>query len=115
MVKPSILHWHAIFAYSVAAMSFGTFIVLSLAVASANPYATEPARFLGNIGCYGAMLVPTAMAYAMVPLLPPRPWAWVVNVMALALTLPSLCLLPAALPLMVGFFRDDVKAWYGRS
>jgi hypothetical protein len=59
------------------------------------------------------MGVPLAAAYAAAPLLPKRKWAWIYGIIAIGIGLTSACTLPAAIPLLIFWLKDDTKFFYG--
>lgn len=57
--------------------------------------------------------LPFAAIFAAAPLLPKRPWAWIVNLVLICLSLTSLCCLPVGVPLLIFWIRDEVRHYYG--
>ncbi len=43
---------------------------------------------------------------------PRKPWAWTAHVVVLVLTVGSCCM-PFALPILINWFKDETKDWYG--
>lgn len=110
--KPPLLKWQALFCYSVAVCTFGWFLVMTLAVSQTQPFGVRPTDFFVGIGCFGLTSVPFTLLYGVAPSLPRRGWGWTANVGALYLASVTIFLLPFTIPLLVGFSRDDMKAWY---
>lgn len=54
-----------------------------------------------------------AVAYAVAPFLPKRPWAWVINLSLIAINILAVCLLPLALPLLVFWVRENTQRFFG--
>ena len=59
--------------------------------------------------------VPLAILYFVAALLPPRPWSWVVGIVAIAFALSSCCCVPVAVPLLIYWLKPETKAYFGRS
>ena len=47
--------------------------------------------------------------------LPPRPRVWIYNIVVIALGFASCCCMPATIPLLIFWLRDDTKHYFGRS
>ena len=60
------------------------------------------------IGIGLVLLVP----YAAGPLLPRERWAWIVGVVLIGIGMTSLCCLPVAIPLLLGWLKPETKAYY---
>jgi membrane protease YdiL (CAAX protease family) len=56
--------------------------------------------------------VPLAVFYVAVPLLPKRRFAWIVGFVAIGIGMTSTCFLPAALPLLLYWMKDETKAFF---
>lgn len=46
--------------------------------------------------------------------LKPRPWVWVYNLVLICIGMTSACFLPACVPLLIFWIKDDTKRYYGR-
>jgi drug/metabolite transporter (DMT)-like permease len=64
----------------------------------------------------GALLVLVGILFAAFYLaaflLPRSKAAWIVGIVAIALGLSSPCCLPAAIPLLIVWIRDDTRTWF---
>lgn len=62
-----------------------------------------------------AMSVVLAIAFGAAPFLPAAPWVWIYHLVLMALTMTSMCCLPFAIPLLIGWIKPETKAYFGRS
>ena len=53
--------------------------------------------------------------YALAPFLPRKSWVWVLGVVLICLGLGSACCLPICIPLLIFWFKPEMKAFYGRT
>ena len=56
-----------------------------------------------------------AIAFGAAPFLPAAPWVWIYHLVLMALTMTSMCCLPFAIPLLIGWIKPETKAYFGRS
>lgn len=64
------------------------------------------AALLGKGCCFGVL-------YAFLPYaLPRRPWAWVVHMIAIVLTMTDCCCIPFAIVLLIGWFKAETRAYF---
>lgn len=57
---------------------------------------------------------PLTLMFASAPFLPRKPWAWRFGLFLIALGLLTVCCLPLAVPLLMGWLRQDIRGWYSR-
>ena len=62
-----------------------------------------------------AFSVVLAMAFGAAPVLRPAPWVWVYHLVLMGLTMTSMCCLPFAVPLLIGWIKPETRAYFGRS
>jgi hypothetical protein len=56
--------------------------------------------------------IPLAAAYAIGPVLPRRPWAWVYGLVLIGIGLSGALCIPAAAPLLIFWIKPEVKEAY---
>jgi hypothetical protein len=56
--------------------------------------------------------VPLALLFGIAPLLPKRPWSWVYGLVMIIIGLTSCCTWPLTIPLLIRWFRPEIKAYY---
>ena len=44
-----------------------------------------------------------------------NPWAWIYGMVLICIGLTSPCCLPVTIPLLIGWIKDDAKAYFGRN
>jgi hypothetical protein len=50
--------------------------------------------------------------FASAPFLPRRKWAWIYCIVVIGIAQSSPCLLPACLPLLLAWLKDETKRYY---
>ena len=110
--KPAVWNWYA--AYCVAMALLYLFLVIFgfifLFIEPDQNMDPMEAKIMGAvfIGIGLVLLVP----YAAGPLLPRERWAWIVGVVLIGIGMTSLCCLPVAIPLLLGWLKPETKAYY---
>lgn len=57
------------------------------------------------------LLIPSVMSL----FLPRRPWAWTFHLVMICIGLTSPCFLPLCIPLLIWWFKPELKAYFGKS
>jgi len=52
--------------------------------------------------------------YAVAPFLPRQSWVWVLGLVLICIGLTSTVCLPVSIPLLIFWFKPEMKAFYGR-
>ncbi len=55
------------------------------------------------------------LMFAAAPFLPKKPWAWVYDIVLIAVGLTSCLCLPVSIPLLIFWLKPEAKAFFGRS
>jgi hypothetical protein len=53
------------------------------------------------------------VGYLLPIFLKPRPWVWIYGIVLIALSMTSLCCIPAAIPLVIYWIKDENRQYYG--
>lgn len=59
-----------------------------------------------------AIGVPLAIASVVGALAPPRKWSWIFGLCLIALGMTSACCMPASIPLLIFWLKDETKAHF---
>ncbi len=59
--------------------------------------------------------LPFLIVYGAAPFLPKKPWAWIVHLILICMTMSSACCIPAAIPLLIFWLKPECKAYFGRA
>ena len=52
--------------------------------------------------------------FAIAPFLPRRSWVWIYDVVLICFGMTSICSMPAAIPLLIFWFKPETQAYFGR-
>ena len=55
-----------------------------------------------------------AIPYAAAPLLPKRPWTWILGIVLIGLGLTSCLTLPFCIPLLLYWFKPENQIFFGK-
>lgn len=110
--RPSIVGWYAFYCIAMACMYLllvvsGFIILIGGTAGEMDP--TEAT--IMSVMFIGLGLV-FAIPYAAGPLLPRERWAWIVGIVLICIGLSSVCCLPAAIPLLLGWLKPETKRYY---
>jgi hypothetical protein len=116
--RPAVLGWYNAYC---AAMALLYVACIGLGVAAilfrdklADP--KNPSEMFVVLGVSFVLLgMVLAVAYGAAPFLPAKPWAWVYHIVLIAIGMTSACCVPVCIPLLIFWFKDETKAWFGRS
>jgi hypothetical protein len=116
---PGVVKWFKLYcAFLVlvylAVSAFGVFL-LQLEPGDLADFADDPSEI--RIQAYAMLIVgpPFAVIYGLAFFLPRRSWAWICGIVLISLTMTSLCCLPAAIPLLIFWVRQDARAYFNMS
>lgn len=56
-----------------------------------------------------------AVAFTIAILLPPKPYNWIVGIVAIAIGMTSCCFVPVCVPLLIYWIKPETKAFFGRN
>ena len=114
--KPSVWTWYVAYCAFMAVM-YLVCLVLGLYVIVAEPSrpgtSAEEAMVMGYVFVIFGLLL--SLPFAAGPFLPRKPWAWIFGLVLICVGLTSLCCLPAAIPLLLGWLKPETKSYFGRS
>ena len=111
---PTVWYWYVVYCLFMA-MLYGALVVGGVVVMVMAPSAEIGAGeaiimavLLGGVGL--VFLVP----YAAAPLLPKRPWTWILGIVLIGLGLTSCLTMPACIPLLLFWFKPENQAFFGK-
>ncbi len=110
--RPALLPWYRAFVTGMAVFNLAVAGLGAWMLRSPPETDLEITAALGRL--YLACGLSLAAACAGAAFLPRRPWAWVAGLVLIGIGITSCCLLPAAIPLMIGWIRPEVQTWFGR-
>jgi hypothetical protein len=111
---PTVWYWYVVYCVFMAllygGLAAGVTVMLVMAPASelATGEAVIMAVLLGGVGL--VFLVP----YAAAPLLPKRPWTWILGIVLIGLGLTSCLTMPFSIPLLLFWFKPENQAFFGK-
>ena len=113
-VAPPVLLWFRIYAGLLAALYgflflMGMFIVVAGASGEMGMNEGE-ALIIGAV--YTVMGAVLGGAYVVGAVCPRRGWTWIFVIVLLALSMTSLCCLPAAIPILIYWIKPETKHWF---
>lgn len=88
-------------------------IALVITKPATGEYSSEQTMIMGVI--YAAMGAIFFVVFAVALFLPPKPYNWIIGIVAIALGMTSCCFLPACVPLLIFWLKPETKAFFGRN
>ncbi|MBK7875128.1 MAG: hypothetical protein IPJ77_05170 [Planctomycetes bacterium] len=111
----SVLTWYRVYCGAMAAMYLlcilGGILILAVDEETFGKDALQ-LRFTGI--ALAVFSAPAMAAFALGLFLPRKPWTWTYGLVLICLGLTSVCCLPACIPLLITWLKDDVKSAFGR-
>jgi len=80
--------------------------------ASTRAHGEEAVMFKVQAAVLLAVGAVLAMVFALPFLLPRKPWVWIYDLVLICIGMTSCCILPAAIPLLIYWFKAEVKDWF---
>ncbi len=121
--QPGVVLWFKIFCGFMLALylmvaGLGTLMLMmpellvdpEAGIASNQPADTTEAAIMG--GVYLALGGILAVLYVLPFFLPRRKGTWVYNLVMICLSMTSFCCLPAAIPLLIFWIKQETRDWY---
>ncbi len=62
---------------------------------------------------YGGISLAIWIPYVIAPYLRPQPWVWVYGMVMICLGTTSCCLIPACVPLLIFWIKQETKDYFG--
>ena len=118
-VPPKVLPWYK--AYAIA--MFIVYILIVVGLAAGLILAPEGFRqeldmpqwfFIGYVIMIFGLSSLMAAAFGVALFLPPKPWTWVYHLVMICMGLTSPCCMPASIPLLIFWIKDDSRHYFGR-
>lgn len=113
--KPQVVTWFKLYCVGMGLLYLFV-LALGVLLLTVDPAETgEEVIVLRVQGvlCCGLGLVLAGVFFAGVAV-PAKSWGWVYGIVLIAIGLTSVCCLPATVPLLIYWIKDDVKAYFGR-
>jgi len=113
-VAPPVLLWFRIYAGLLAAL-YGFLFLMGMFIAVAGASGAQgmnegEALIIG--GVYTVMGAVLGAAYVLGAVCPRRGWTWIFVIVLLALSMTSICCLPAAIPILIYWIKPETKQWF---
>lgn len=113
--RPGVVMWFKVYCWVLAVMYFFV-ALLSIPYFLLSAQDTDMPPIIAIM--MGAMFLLLGLGLLTASLLgiflKPRPWVWVYNLVLICGGMTSACFLPASIPLLIFWIRDDTKRYYGR-
>ncbi|MFO1008870.1 MAG: hypothetical protein U1F29_02270 [Planctomycetota bacterium] len=111
----SVLSWYRIYCAAMAVMyllCIGAGIALLVLDEETLGKDALQSRITGI--ALAAFSAPAFAAYALGIVLPRKPWTWTYGLVLICIGMTSVCCLPACIPLLITWIKNDVKLAFGR-
>lgn len=113
--QPSAVTWFKVYCAVLALLYLGMGIMtLILFTNSRKMDFSRPEMQIAAVAIVGTSLV-CFSAYVLPFFVEPRPWVWIYGIVLIAVGMSSTCFLPACIPLLIFWFKPDVKSYFGKS
>jgi len=112
--RPAVCQWFTGYCVLMAFAGLGLLILgglLMILPETRTPAETLRQRIDGASYIVAAPILVAAFLAA--PFLPPRPWAWVGQLVLIAVGMSICCCLPLATPLLLYWIKGETRAYYG--
>lgn len=112
----STFNWYRVYCGAMAAMYLLCIVggVLML-VADEETFGSDTAQMRFTGIALALFSAPAMAAFALGLFLPRKPWTWTYGLVLICLGMTSVCCLPACIPLLIAWIKEDVKAAFGRA
>lgn len=114
---PGVVLWAKIYAWSFVAMylfcTIGGIFMLVAGEALGGGGDREQEKAMIQAVAMTAVGPPLMILSAIAALAPRKKWGWIVNIIVMGLGCTSCCCLPAAIPLLIFWLKQDTRQWYG--
>lgn len=119
--KPAVIFWYRIYAvglfvlYFLISVGFGfVWYVIPMDVIQASDPALPEIFYRAYFVFLVGMSFILAGAFAVSFFLKNQPWTWIYHLILICLGFSSPCCLPASIPLLIFWIRDDCRQYFGR-
>ncbi len=119
--KPKVIFWYRLYATGMFGLYFiilVAMILLAILVPFEELKHTEPDLppifFMIYFVAISSLSLVMAAVFALSFFLKNRPWTWVYHLVLICLGFGSPCCLPASIPLLIFWIKDDTRHYFGR-
>ena len=113
--KPAVWNWYVLYCVLMAVLYLAVTIVGATMFVFATDWADSVDEDAIVLRVQGALFAATGFAlfwlYAVAPLLPKKKVAWIMGFITIGVGMTSACCLPATIPLLIFWLKDDLKAY----
>ncbi len=114
--RPTVWTWFVAYASAMAAL----YLLVSLLgvvffVLPAETLEMDPVEKILNGVFMTAIGLPLSAVFIAAPFLPRKPWAWIYDLILIAIGMTSCCCLPATIPLLIYWLKPEAKRFFGRT
>lgn len=113
MNAPPILPWYRAYCAAMIVMYLGV-VAMGAWMLTLPDRRDPPGSLVFGVLCIG-MGVALAAGFALALLVPPKPWGWVVGMVAICISLTSCACMPAGIPLLIYWLKPETKEYFGHS
>ncbi len=122
--RPKVVKWFKVYCWVLAVLyAFVILFSIPFFIMSVNPEFMTPeseeemppvvALLMGIlVSGMGLMLLVMSL---MGVFLRPRPWVWIFSLVMICFGMTSACFLPACIPMLLFWIKQDVKDYYGKT
>ena len=116
--KPTVWTWYVVYCVCMALLYLACTVGgLFLFMFADDIIEADPSVDAMEVRIYGVVLptvgVPLMLFYGIAPFLPKNRFGWIVGIIAIAIGLTSACCLPAAIPLLIFWIKDETRKFFG--
>lgn len=114
---PTVWTWYRVYCVLMAllylACAVGGVFLLLYADSIAAAAEEDPMALKIQGGVFSIMGVPFFLLYAFAPFLSKGKFAWIYGFVTIGIGLTSVCCMPATIPLLIFWLKDDTKRFFG--
>ena len=110
--RPPVVTWFVVYCAVFVVLYWGFALLCPFLISLDEELTRRDTMILGGImaGLCFAFGIPFAIA----PFLPRRSWVWIYDIVLICFGMTSICSMPAAIPLLIFWFKPETQAYFGR-
>ena len=113
--RPPVVSWFLAYAGAMAALYLlAAAAGVAFLVIPADVLEMRPREKIINGAVMAVTCLPLAALFLVALFLPPRPAAWIFDLVLIAIGMTSCCCLPATIPLLIYWLKPEAKRYFGR-
>jgi hypothetical protein len=117
--KPGVVTWYRVYCGLMALMYFAVAALGIVGLFFQKEMTSGPDPMPPFVALFMCLLwLALGLAFAAIFVapffIPPRPWAWIYHLVLIAIGMTSPCCMPASIPLLIFWLKQDTRAYFGR-